>query len=135
VAILTNVGAAVMRGERPARLLLPPEKGSPPRATSSSAEATNSFIVRRQPKREFEDDALDPAELVRFEALRAYRLETARAEGVPPYVVASDRALRDLSRLRPERQEDLTLAHGIGEATARKYGDGFLRTLREVDPS
>jgi ATP-dependent DNA helicase RecQ len=91
--------------------------------------------VRRQTKQGFEDEALDPAELLRFEALRAYRLETARAEGVPPYVVASDRALRDLSRLRPERQEDLTLAHGIGEATARKYGDGFLRTLREVDPS
>ncbi|MBW1884347.1 MAG: ATP-dependent DNA helicase RecQ [Deltaproteobacteria bacterium] len=135
VAILTNVGAAVMRGERPARLLLPPEKGSPPRASASSGEATHSFIVRRQPKREFEDEALDPAELVRFEALRAFRLETARAEGVPPYVVASDRALRELSRLRPERQEDLTLAYGIGEATAQKYGAGFLRTLREVDPS
>jgi ATP-dependent DNA helicase RecQ len=123
-----------MRGERPARLLLPPEKGSPPQATGSSAEPTSSFIVRRKTKRDFEDEALDPAELLRFEALRAYRLETARAERLPPYVVASDRALRELSRLRPERLEDLTLAYGIGEATARKYGDGFLRTLREVDP-
>jgi ATP-dependent DNA helicase RecQ len=76
---------------------------------------------------------MDDAAQARFEALRAHRLVTAQSEGVPPYVVASDRSLRELSVLSPERIEDLTLAHGIGEAKANKYGEGILTVLREVN--
>ena len=76
---------------------------------------------------------MDEAAQARFEALRAHRLTTAQAEGVPPYVVASDRSLRELAVLSPERPEDLTLAHGIGEAKAAKYGAGLLAVLRDVN--
>ena len=38
-----------------------------------------------------------------FEALREYRLEQAKEQGVPPYVVASDRTLRDLAMLKRNR--------------------------------
>ena len=82
--------------------------------------------------RQAEDLTLDAAALRRFEALRAFRLTTAQSEGVPPYVVASDRSLRELAVISPVRKEDLTLAHGIGEAKAEKYGDGFLRVLNAV---
>jgi ATP-dependent DNA helicase RecQ len=54
---------------------------------------------------------------------------------VPPYVVASDRSLRELAQLfgePPARVEDLTLAHGIGETKAQRYGEGFLSVLRTV---
>jgi ATP-dependent DNA helicase RecQ len=139
VAILTKTGAAVMRGERVVRLLLPPEKGVQPRATrAAGADRGRAFIVRRRGQPDSHDtvDAehltLDDAALLRFEALRAYRLTTAQAEGVPPYVVASDRSLRELAVLCPLREEDLTLAHGIGEAKVEKYGGGFLRVLRGV---
>jgi ATP-dependent DNA helicase RecQ len=150
VAVLTETGGAVMRGERPARLLLPPEKGRPPRAARLAARDSPGFIVRRRaadtsdttsggPDSDrlnrsvrLDEEVLDADALLRFEALRAHRLETAQAEGVPPYVVASDRSLRELAQLCPEREEDLTLAHGIGEAKARKYGAGFLKILRDV---
>ncbi len=139
VAILTETGAAVMRGERAVRLLLPPEKGVLPRATGPSGTGTDrGFVVRRKggsnvsKTREAEDLTLDAAALRRFEALRAFRLTTAQSEGVPPYVVASDRSLRELAVISPVREEDLTLAHGIGEAKAEKYGDGFLRVLKAV---
>lgn len=78
-----------------------------------------------------EDLELDAGALRRFEALRAYRFGVAQADGVPPYVVASDRSLRELAVLRPTRVEHLTLAHGIGEAKAQKYGAGFLQALAE----
>ena len=131
VAILTESGAAVMRGDRPARLLLPPEKGPPPRRSDPSGSTASGFIVRRRAQPAAEEDILDAGALRRFEALRAHRLELAQTEGVPPYVIATDRSLRELARLQPEREEDLLLAHGIGEAKASKYGAGFLRVLGE----
>ncbi len=139
-AALTETGVAVMRGERTVRLLLPPHKGALPRvgATSDGSGSARSFMVRRKGEAATrgggpEDQPMDDAAQARFEALRAHRLITAQAEGVPPYVVASDRSLRELSILSPERPEDLTLAHGIGEAKASKYGEGILAVLRDVN--
>jgi ATP-dependent DNA helicase RecQ len=136
VAILTETGASVMRGERSVRLLLPPEKGLLPRTSGvAGADSNRSFIVRRKGQaddRGTEDLTLDADALRRFEALRAYRLTTAQAEGVPPYVVASDRSLRELAVLCPQREEDLTLAHGIGDGKAKKYGAGLLRVLNHL---
>ncbi len=136
VAILTETGVAVMRGERAVRLLLPPEKAGLPReAGGSGSERGRSFVVRRKGQmdtRDADDLNLDAAAQLRFEALRTFRLTTAQAEGVPPYVVASDRSLRELAALCPIRAEDLTLAHGIGDAKAEKYGAGFLRALQSV---
>jgi ATP-dependent DNA helicase RecQ len=66
-----------------------------------------------------------------FEALRAHRMEIARRDGVPPYVVASDRALRDVARLGPTDFETLQLANGIGPSKAERYGEGLLAVVRE----
>ena len=52
-------------------------------------------------------------------------------EGVPPYVVASDRALRDVARLRPTNFDALQMANGIGPAKAARYGDGLLGVVRQ----
>ena len=68
----------------------------------------------------------------RFEALRRWRLERARAESVPPYVVASDRTLRDIARLRPRDLAELEQAHGIGPAKASRYGAELLAVLRDA---
>jgi len=132
VAVLTETGSAVMRGQREARLLLPRDKGKPPRSSSLSSKTSPDFIVRRGSARNVPEEILDSNALARFEALRVHRFETAQAEGVPPYVVASDRTLREIAILEPKREEDLTLAHGIGDAKARKYGAGFLKVLRDI---
>lgn len=134
VAALTETGTAVMRGERAVRLLLPLEKSNLPRA--AGADGGTAYSARRHSGSGMaasDDLPMDEAAQARFEALRAHRLTTAQAEGVPPYVVASDRSLRELAALSPERPEDLTLAHGIGEAKAEKYGAGFLAVLRDVN--
>ena len=128
--MLTESGSAVMRGERAARLLLPEGRSGASPDGGAATGGGRDFVVRRRPAREAggaEADVLDDEARRRFEALRAHRLELARLEGVPPYVVASDRSLRELATLRPTRENDLTLAHGIGDAKVRKYGAGFLR--------
>jgi ATP-dependent DNA helicase RecQ len=45
-------------------------------------------------------------------------------------MVASDRALRDIARLRPRTLEELQLANGIGPAKAKQYGAGLLDVVR-----
>jgi ATP-dependent DNA helicase RecQ len=92
VVILTDAGVAVMRGERPARLLLPPLRRPGARRTSRAGRAGRAAAV---------DEQLDAGEQALFDALRSHRLETARDLGVPPYVVASDRTLREIARQRP----------------------------------
>jgi len=120
VIVLTEPGRAVMRGERPVRLVLPrsldPAARPPRRAGGgrpASAEAT-----------------LDAAASELFEALRRYRLEVSRREGRPPYAVASDRALREIAWMRPGSLADLQQAHGIGPAKADRYGAGLLAIVR-----
>jgi ATP-dependent DNA helicase RecQ len=120
VAVLTEEGVAVMRGDRPVRLLLPPERVPGPSPGAGRAGRRASAEA---------DDVLDPVAQEVFDALRRHRLELARAEGVPPYVVASDRSLRDVARLRPRDLDELKLAHGIGDAKAARYGDGLLRVV------
>jgi ATP-dependent DNA helicase RecQ len=75
------------------------------------------------------EDELDETAREVFEALRAHRLEVAKREGVAAYLVASDRCLRDIARLRPANRAELMLAHGIGPAKAERYGDGFLAVV------
>ena len=59
-----------------------------------------------------------------------------RAQGVPPYIVASDRTLRDMAMLRPRTLGESMSAHGIGPAKAERYGAGFLDTVaRALSPS
>ena len=74
---------------------------------------------------------LDAAGLALFQRLRGRRMELAGRDSVPPYVVASDRSLRDLALLRPRSREQLLLAHGIGPAKADKYGPELLAVIAE----
>jgi len=129
VAVLTASGAAVMRGERPVRLRLPPEeRRSGRRDPPAAAGRTVPGRAPAGPAGD-EDRELGADERALFDALRRHRMEVARAEGVPPYVVASDRTLRDVARMRPTSLEELQRAHGIGETKAQRYGPGLLRVV------
>jgi ATP-dependent DNA helicase RecQ len=55
---------------------------------------------------------------------------------VPPYVVASDRTLREMAVLAPRSRVDLLAVHGIGSTKADRYGAGFLQVVaRHVAPA
>jgi ATP-dependent DNA helicase RecQ len=127
LALLTQEGLAVMRGEREARLLLPPLA---PRVTAPRATAARSGR-RSGPAAGVGDDALEPAARALFEALRGFRLEHARAAGVPPYVILHDRSLRDIARRRPASLDALQMCHGVGPAKAKRWGESLLAVVRQ----
>jgi ATP-dependent DNA helicase RecQ len=126
VVVLTEAGRAVMKGARPARLLLPAvaaERAAPavPRAPRRGAVPASSV------------DELDDGAQALFQALRAWRLSVAREASIAPFMVASDRTLRDIVRLRPRTPEELSLAYGIGRQKAERYGLAVLRVVAEVE--
>jgi ATP-dependent DNA helicase RecQ len=151
VVLLTEEGRAVMKGTRPARILLPrqedgrPERGAAGRAPREAAPPADAGPAladrpagprRPAPLHAVDDgEALDAAGQALFEALRRHRLDLAREAAVPPYVIASDRTLRDIARLRPRTAAELTLAHGIGAHKAERYGAGLLRVVSAMAPS
>jgi ATP-dependent DNA helicase RecQ len=59
-------------------------------------------------------------------------LTLAREEGLPPYVIASDRTLRELAELRPRVLAELRLVHGIGPHKLERYGPGLLAVVARV---
>jgi ATP-dependent DNA helicase RecQ len=64
-----------------------------------------------------------------FEALRQHRMQLARAQGVPPYVVAGDRTLRAIAATRPASLDELSALYGIGPAKLERYGREWLELV------
>ena len=129
VALLSEAGQAVMQAERPARLILPSTtlaKTRAPRPGGSGGGGSGG----NGGKRERVELVLDAQAQALFEALRSHRLEVSREQGVPPYVVASDRTLREVALLRPQDLDTLLQAHGIGPGKAERYGEGLLEVVR-----
>ena len=64
-----------------------------------------------------------------FELLRTLRKQIANEQGIPPYVVFSDRSLRDLAVLLPRTAETMLSVSGVGEVKLERYGRQFLRLI------
>jgi len=66
-----------------------------------------------------------------YDKLRDLRKEIATAKGIPPYIVFSDKTLKDLSNKQPQDKEEMLAVHGIGEVKFERYGSEFLELLNE----
>lgn len=65
-----------------------------------------------------------------FEVLREVRKEIAQGEGVPPFVIFSDRTLKDMCVKMPQSDSELLTVKGIGEHKLVKYGSHFLQAVQ-----
>jgi ATP-dependent DNA helicase RecQ len=108
VVELTPAGREAITSGTPPRLMLP--AGS---ATLGSQAGTNNDV---------------PAETL--DRLRQWRLETARAAGVPAYVVFHDSTLMAIAAARPASLAALLRVHGVGDSKLRRYGEEVLEVLR-----
>jgi len=64
-----------------------------------------------------------------FEALRRKRLELARGERIPPYVIFHDNTLLAMVQSRPTTLEEMAEVPGVGEVKLARYGQIFLEVL------
>lgn len=74
-------------------------------------------------------DALTKAGYELFDELRSLRLTIAREEGMPPYIVFSDRTLADMSAKAPCDKASMLRVSGVGEAKYEKYGSRFIQAV------
>jgi ATP-dependent DNA helicase RecQ len=88
------------------------------------AHAAPKRALRFEPPPTDVDDAL-------FQRLRALRRELADAEGVPAYIVFSDAVLARMAAERPTDEASLLAISGVGPSKLARYGEAFLRELRE----
>lgn len=66
-----------------------------------------------------------------FQKLRALRLDIARELGKPPYIVFSDKTLRDMVRVKPITDDQFLVVNGVGESKLKQYGERFMAAIRE----
>ncbi len=110
---LTDTCRAVLRGEE--RLMLRREI-KPEKKTKKAAPRVRAAF----------SSETDP---VLWDALRARRLQLAKAQGVPPYVVFHDATLAAMVERRPRTLSEFAELSGVGERKLAAYGDDFLEVI------
>ncbi|WP_026423879.1 DNA helicase RecQ [Actinokineospora inagensis] len=116
---LTERSAEVLFQGRKVNLRREPEKPArlPSARTSSPAKPAVELSAEATPI---------------FEALREWRRNAAREQGVPAYVVFQDATLRQIAAVRPGNLQQLAGISGVGENKLARYGQQVLDTLAEL---
>ncbi|MGW7541282.1 DNA helicase RecQ [Streptomyces sp. NPDC054770] len=121
--VLTEASGTVLRREREVPLRKEPKKPAASRTSGSSGSSSGKSKAKAAVA-ELPEELL-PA----FEALRAWRAEQAREQGVPAYVIFHDATLREIVSRWPESVAELATIGGVGEKKLMTYGEGVLGAL------
>ena len=113
---ITDSGVAVLKGQE--RIELRSDVLMKPRE-------------RRRRRAALEAHATVPGDDPLLMALKALRTRLAKEEGVPAYVIFSDRSLIDMAARKPTTLRAFGEIHGVGQAKLDRYGDAFLEVLKE----
>ncbi len=71
-------------------------------------------------------------ERARWDALRAWRAETAKTDGVPAYVIFHDATLAEIARNAPESIDDLRHIPGMGVRKLERFGDEIIDVVESA---
>jgi DNA helicase-2/ATP-dependent DNA helicase PcrA len=125
---------------RPSRFLRDIEAG--PRFAGSSTGRSSASGASRTRERRVTDlggpsvasntAGRTPDQQRLMEALKAWRTERARTDGVPAYVIAHDSLLDALVDRRPDSVAALRRVPGMGPVKIERYGEELLRILRPL---
>ena len=66
-----------------------------------------------------------------FEALRLKRMDIARQQNLPPYIIFHDKTLIELASIRPKSRAAMASVPGVGESKLDRYGPAFLSVIME----
>lgn len=109
---LTEKAYTVLKGEKKLLMKMAKEKERDVRKKTRNKRADGGGV----------DDSL-------FGKLKKLRMELARAEHVPPYMVFSDKTLTDMVLKMPKNKKEMLRVSGVGEVKYQKYGKRFLECI------
>lgn len=112
--MLGPAARAILKGEADVSLVLPPARRE----------------RKKRGLRPGESGGVNPVGDPLFDALRALRRDLAAEAGVPPYVIAHDSVLRELTTRRPATLSALADVPGLGARKIAAYGDAMLAVVR-----
>ncbi len=116
---LTEAARPVLRGEQAVWL----------RRDVAPAKRKTSKVERGTRVREaFAGANEDPLWL----ALKARRMELAREQGMPPYVIFHDSTLLEILNRKPQTLDEMGQISGVGQAKLARYGEAFLEVVEDV---
>lgn len=113
---ITTAGQAFLKEKTPVKL----------RKQESRKEARKALM-----KKEAEDFYGQEMNQPLFDALREARMELAKQQNVPPYVIFHDKTLREMAVFRPASRSALMEISGMGERKMERYGQIFLDVIRK----
>ena len=109
---LTNYGADILKGKH-----------------TVDIKAERLEVVKSKSKQKV--TYFDDYDVELYDKLRELRKSIAHENGIPPYIVLSDKTLKDLSVKKPTSKDEMLTVHGIGEVKFSRYGKEFLDLLDE----
>ncbi|NTF30462.1 DNA helicase RecQ [Rhizobium skierniewicense] len=113
---MSETGRQFLR-EKPTLMLRKPQA---PRKASRDRNLSGSRTISLPD----EDAAL-------FQALRERRMEIARTQNLPPYVIFHDKTLIELAGARPTSRAEMAKVPGVGDAKLDRYGPAFLEVISQ----
>ena len=108
----------LLKGEQELALVLPPPAKEQRQRGAAASDGAAAAVSEGDPV---------------LVALKAWRREQAREQGVPPYVVFHDRTLIELAAARPGNQAELSGISGVGSAKLERYGAALLEVLAAAE--
>jgi len=112
---ISEVGRDFLRDKRALMLRVP-----------AAPRARRGKVVRRAAQ-----SAISERDRELFEALRQKRMDMAKAQNVPPYVIFHDKTLIELAAARPSSRDEMAAVPGVGEAKLERYGPAFLTVIAD----
>jgi ATP-dependent DNA helicase RecQ len=110
---LTEKSHPLLKGEQTIALRKDPEK----------APKTKAQAKREQRYNDTPQDAL-------WQALKNRRLELAKQQGVPPYIIFHDSTLIEIHQRKPQDLNEFATISGVGQSKLLRYGDAFIEVVR-----
>ncbi len=93
-------------------------------------ERSVEMMVSKRAKEDIVYENVSPEEEQLFQQLRRLREKISTKEHIPPYVVFSNAALRDMCRKKPQNIHELMEVSGVGMMRSQKYGEDFIREIK-----
>lgn len=128
---LTKKSGLVLKED--ARLLIKMAKEQVIAKTVNQGEGANEAAGKKKSSKKTGISDLDSQGKLLFEELRKLRMDIAREEKVPPYIVFSDKTLVQMALAKPQNEKQMLNVSGVGEFKFSKYGERFLQCIKEND--
>lgn len=113
--LLTSTSMSILRGEQTIAL-------------RKDSEVVRTKSKKSSPKRDSKISTPAPKDTL-WQSLKNKRLELAREQGVPPYVIFHDSSLIEIHEKKPRTLSEFATISGVGLKKLERYGDAFIKVI------